>query len=388
MFPTSIGLYYPFINFRNENWLKVALLYWDRISRIIPRTYDSIDSDAVQRVRGELDAIVDSHPDQAPPAAMHEFRELLLQEARALRNKYAVSLVDKWKPDPTTIARARHDRGNVDRRFAYVFDEKFGHQIVPLLLHEGLGRTGEGHDVRWIGMHPDLAGIYMTLLAEGIAKQRGFRLLSDSVTRHISIGDFTAARLAHIALGRRAAMAPRPEEFEQAVALTAIRAIVPKNLDDVSIDDIIKLRKKYRNELREFQNWIQGLAESLGKQAENMNWKDLRVHLSILSEKDIEPRMADLSAQLKTLGIESATSVVNVKTIAGSGIFTALAQPFLGASWISFSAATQLAKHQREAKKLVASNPAAYLVLAKEKLNSGGVVKKVASSIRRFSLSK
>jgi hypothetical protein len=384
MLPTSIGLYYPFINFRDENWLKIALLYWDRLSRIIPRSYENTDSEAVRRVGGELNAIIDSHPDDAPPEALRQFRELILQEAPALRKKYDVTHARGWKLNPTTLKR-RVDR-QADARFAYVFDEKLGNQVVPLLLDERLAIRGETRDTRWIGMHPELAAIFMTLLAEAIAKARGFRLLSDDVTRHISIGDFTAARLAHLALGRRSILGARSDEFEQAVALTAIRTVVPKNLEHVPIEAIVKFRKKYPNELRDFQLWIQKLAEGLQKQASNMALTDLRMHLEVVSEKEIEPRMSDLASQLKTVGIESATSVVNVKTVAGASLAALLAQPLIGAAWISFSAASQLAKHQREAKKLVSANPAAYLLLAKENLNPDRVLERISAAVRRFSL--
>lgn len=42
-----LGLYYPFIQFRNDSWLKLAALYWDRIGRIVPPGYQLQDSDTV-----------------------------------------------------------------------------------------------------------------------------------------------------------------------------------------------------------------------------------------------------------------------------------------------------------------------------------------------------
>ena len=33
-----IGLYYPFIHFKDEAWLKAITLYWDRVKRIVPST--------------------------------------------------------------------------------------------------------------------------------------------------------------------------------------------------------------------------------------------------------------------------------------------------------------------------------------------------------------
>ncbi|MFC7266507.1 hypothetical protein [Streptomyces lutosisoli] len=30
-----IGLYYPYVNFRDERWLKTAALYWPQMARIV-----------------------------------------------------------------------------------------------------------------------------------------------------------------------------------------------------------------------------------------------------------------------------------------------------------------------------------------------------------------
>ena len=40
-----IGLYYPFIHFRDESWLKLTSLYWDRMGRIVPEGYGLRDND-------------------------------------------------------------------------------------------------------------------------------------------------------------------------------------------------------------------------------------------------------------------------------------------------------------------------------------------------------
>jgi hypothetical protein len=58
--PSGIGLYYPFIHVRSEQWLKMALLYWDKIRRIVPDEYEledgmygskpAVDDGSVERV--------------------------------------------------------------------------------------------------------------------------------------------------------------------------------------------------------------------------------------------------------------------------------------------------------------------------------------------------
>ena len=32
----TIGLYHPFIHFKDDDWLKLSALYWDRMARIVP----------------------------------------------------------------------------------------------------------------------------------------------------------------------------------------------------------------------------------------------------------------------------------------------------------------------------------------------------------------
>ncbi|WP_406365616.1 hypothetical protein [Streptomyces sp. NBC_00645] len=39
----QIGLYYPHIHCRNEEWLKTAALYWPQLARVVPADYDLRD---------------------------------------------------------------------------------------------------------------------------------------------------------------------------------------------------------------------------------------------------------------------------------------------------------------------------------------------------------
>jgi hypothetical protein len=57
-----LGLYYPFIQFRSDAWLKLAALYWDQVGRIVPPGYAVRDSETVRRLQGELDFVADLPP--------------------------------------------------------------------------------------------------------------------------------------------------------------------------------------------------------------------------------------------------------------------------------------------------------------------------------------
>ncbi|WP_405868153.1 hypothetical protein OG407_49790 [Streptomyces sp. NBC_01515] len=50
-----IGLYYPYIHFRDEQWLKLAALYWPQIARAVPRDYQVRDSRTAAILADQLD---------------------------------------------------------------------------------------------------------------------------------------------------------------------------------------------------------------------------------------------------------------------------------------------------------------------------------------------
>ena len=60
-----IGLYYPYVHFKNESWLKVAALYWPMLARIIPDGYDVQDNATTRALIEQLDFILDISPDSA-----------------------------------------------------------------------------------------------------------------------------------------------------------------------------------------------------------------------------------------------------------------------------------------------------------------------------------
>jgi hypothetical protein len=48
--PSSQALYYPWIDIRDESWLKTALLYWDGIQTIVPNSVDRPYSSETARI--------------------------------------------------------------------------------------------------------------------------------------------------------------------------------------------------------------------------------------------------------------------------------------------------------------------------------------------------
>ena len=64
--PAQLALYYPYIHFRDDDWLKASLLFWDLMGRIVPKSFrpELRDSDFVREVRDADDQCIrDYHPE-------------------------------------------------------------------------------------------------------------------------------------------------------------------------------------------------------------------------------------------------------------------------------------------------------------------------------------
>ncbi|AVZ75819.1 hypothetical protein SLUN_30045 [Streptomyces lunaelactis] len=74
----SIALYYPWMHFQDDNWLKLALLTWDRIVRMRPGVVEDRDRELVRQLRTETDFIVEAAPSPTVLKTVAEtFNEIL-----------------------------------------------------------------------------------------------------------------------------------------------------------------------------------------------------------------------------------------------------------------------------------------------------------------------
>lgn len=64
----SIALYYPWMHFQDDNWLRLALLTWDYLARVRPNVMEDRDGDLVRQLRAETDFIVETAPS---PTVLH-----------------------------------------------------------------------------------------------------------------------------------------------------------------------------------------------------------------------------------------------------------------------------------------------------------------------------
>jgi hypothetical protein len=76
---TGVALYYPYIHVRSQHWLKMAVLYWDTIRRIVPHGFEPDEDEFYGNQPAVDEGLVESiTPDQYLAAAATRFRETVL----------------------------------------------------------------------------------------------------------------------------------------------------------------------------------------------------------------------------------------------------------------------------------------------------------------------
>lgn len=395
-----IGLYYPFIHFKDDAWVKLTALYWDKMGRIVPRGYRTRDSDTVRQLADESGFIEDvfagfSSYDLNLDSA---FTQLLQQHEAELRDRYGVSHRHEWPDNPE--ARVAAPPGT-DPKLAYVYIEKMSPELTNSFVDSGLALAdshidSDGHpiEVGRVGMHPKLAFIYMTALAEGMAAGRGYHPVTDETLNHVAVTGCTLERLAQALLGdiRLSGPAATEQEVEAQMAMIAFESVVPRDIANVPIKKIIALRERHATERAAFQQHLHEIVTKMGELQRIEDRGALQAHLDVVYDKQLKPQLDEYRRRLHSLGIDTVVGAFNVQArlpqlITSVAALAGLApiNPILAAGGaLAFSVLPVIRDKQKEARDLVRSSPPAYLMNVEEGLGSTTLMGWIAQRARQF----
>jgi hypothetical protein len=397
-----IGLYYPFIQFRSDAWLKLMALYWDRVARIVPRGYRPSDSDTVKRLQGEIGFVSDFHPETNDLFRVGiSFMTLIERHGDQLAATYALDRLSDPSPAAHSSTKATEPNWwsgpfdpsvppGEDSRLAYIYAPKISDQLQDALLHLGLGRPARDES---IGMHPRLAFVYMQALASEMASVRKVHPLTDDNFSHAASG-VTMDRIAAALLPGSLSQTWNEPDVEVDFAMVAIEMVVPKDIDRLPVQKIIELRKKHPEEMAAFQNFARTVASEL-KGAESITDQDaLRLHLQTTYEKSLQPKVRHLEERLQSFGIDTVVSALNMKLqpptllVSGALLLGVVLNPVVvGGGALALGAITVSRKYLQNRDKLMEPTPEAFLYHLKKGMKAGMLAKTVAAVSRRFATS-
>lgn len=334
----TIGLYYPFIRFRSENWLKVALLYWPKIARILPNDYN--EQGLYSEPLKDLGFLVDISPDQSASRVSDRWTALISSHVDELQQLYGLLGPDgrprHYKPPmqtplPQWAAGTKAAPNDLTwHGTTEVHVNEMSVEARQALTRDGLARFpnwGADGTSNWIAMRAELAWAYKCLLAEDVADRNLLSLTTDQAVAHALTGRWSAERMAAYLTGDSpAGEALMPGDLGESIGLLAISLVTPANLDAWPIEEIIQIRKQYASEFDEFRAAVDQIVE------------DLQQHISAIEdpaimhtyiEQEMEQRLTrhldDLKRRLKNANFQAAGIVANIRFDMPAGVALAAA---------------------------------------------------------------
>jgi len=228
------ALYYPTIEFSDIEALKRALLVWDRIYRIVPQEYVPQDSSEVR--------------DAASTGAV---KDLFVDEQE--KSQAAQSFIDFYVKRNDSSNMLAWPAGFSTQTFTHINPGKIDAKLVPLFQQLARRFTDDG----FLEVPCELAGGYMFYLATSVANRRGLDITTDS-SDYWAVGSYFAA-------GGNFTEQVYGEHADAYLANLAIDDLLPKSLDSVPIDSILRFREDTAQLRHAFQVELKELKDELGR---------------------------------------------------------------------------------------------------------------------------
>lgn len=370
------ALYYPHINLTNKNWVKHALLFWDKISRIVPSSVEPADSEDIIKIKYETGFIEDYHPTSYDTSdTFNRFSselERIVRSDHFFRDRYYER--DEITPE---FRHRRHysERGNLlpdlmKSSGTYIHVSKLDPRFKELFFLIGVAIPGANEWEDWVKIDNEIGLLYMTYFAKAISKNKSLPIVTDIEQ------SFSAAMHFESKIN-----SDYRSQFEYNLGNLLIETIVPKNINDVPLDKLLVIRNKYDDERTAFFNEISSLSNSITDLDNNSALKDaLNLHskLIIKETKKLEQlyNAHKIETVNKFLSISLPTTIASMTEYVPNP-----AKPFVVAGGILFgliSSANSVKKEKLELKE----NPKSYLLNLKSELSGGDIFNRVNDTIK------
>jgi Family of unknown function (DUF6236) len=376
----SIALYYPWMHFQDTDWLKLALLSWERIVRLRPREVDDRDSELVREIRAESDLLREIAPsphDLETVAAA--FFELLGDDGPlagwGARILHAADPTLDVAPFLAPYSQRPADDVLHDQDLVWIYcggtGTKMSRELRRHLVQARLAREVDARDP-WVGMHPRLGTVYLTALADTVARHNMLSPVTDDLRMHHAVGALD--RLADL-LGRP--VAPAFQDTRAAYLHLSLRAVIrPENIAAVPVSRLVAFRQRYAHELSAFHAHIDSLATELEHVAAVENSEIAQAHLHALYERATKPQLDELRRALRAFGIKSTVGALGLKVDLGAASGTALGtlavsggHPALGTAAVALTVVPYVAGRMKARRQQQTGSPVAYLLAAERMSN-------------------
>lgn len=384
------ALYYPYIHFKSDAWLKVAALYWDSLGRVVPRQYVTDDSDTVKALG---DFVITYRPESVSPVFADAFAGFIREYGARLRTHYDVSMRDSWpvlgeKDRPSSAGGP----SGSDPRLSYIFIEKLSDETITAFLESRLAMLDQ-RDSPWVGMHPRLAWVYMTALADQLASEQGARPLTDETRDHLAASGLSHERLAQALLGDVCVVDSKATSGETEALLISIafQSVLPANPGSLDVDAILEFRQTYPTERAAFQQAAEKLLQARQWLFDIPRREVLEQRLREELEKDWLAQLAELRAKLADVRIDTVLGCFNLQVALPAAMAAAVSASGLvahpiasGAAGLALGAIPYFRDKRKVLRDAASGSPVSYLYRMEQELKPKDLWGRVSQRAAQF----
>lgn len=398
-----IALYYPYIHVRDDTWLKYAALYWPKMGRLRPRDYSTLDSLVARALQNEARWLVDIAPPQwAANEVGPPFLDLINTHTRALRDRFGLDQIERWEYVASALRhnnigvvtrglgidergpqRASRTWPELDPRLGYVHADKIDSSMVDAAIDAGLAIELKSSGGTWVGMHSQLASVYTCALIERIALEDQLHPVTDQALPHSAVSGWTLDRLVQVLIDTPPTGSDdtgNPRDLLDAFVFLAFETVVPASLDTIPIERIIEVRSRFGTELDTFRKYVTKQTQQL---AELQDIRDLDVFQEYLRTEvhdNVTGQLRQLRERLRSVGLESARALVNVKSVALPPLAalaaetTGLSPAITGPAALAACVVTAPTHWRRQRRTAIRESPVGYLFQIDQTLNPAKLI--------------
>lgn len=382
------GLYFPFIHVRDDEWLKTAALYWPSIRRLVPRPYSKHDSPTA-RIFSEAGILRDEEPRDLGDFMAWKLLDTVKENADRLTRDFSVERAIATWDGPEWGEGSGQGRA---RELGWIHVTKFPPGLGDFLVERGLADRWRGDDPygdRWMGLHPALAGAYMTALAGYVSEQAYLQPLTDQADLRVATPNSDVQAAISLLLGRT------PDDLREGgryapdvdgYIMLALHYARPENLAAIDAEKIVQCREDLREELENFWRYIGSqraeLAELTAIPLKSRKLEAFAKH----AEQTIERPLRNLEKGLRLHRLETTRSMLMAGSLAPP-LAAGAALSFLGAPSVATTATGAIAaigtawwKVKDTRQRAKADSPVGYLLDVRDQLTPrtlAGHVRKV-----------
>jgi Family of unknown function (DUF6236) len=371
----EMGLYYPYVHFRDERWLKLAALYWPRMARIATPGYPTHDSELVRRLSGELGFVVNVSPVSACSAVAAPFTDLIGSLGPAELARWRVTSTGPYEPDdlapvsqvpvvaseelPVISAPMGHHAGvsqSDGGRLSAVHESEVSGVLRANLIAADLARPVREE---WLAVHPELAWLYKCRLTEEVARRNRLAATTDQLPAYAALA---GAAMPATPMASPVPAVPASAGIETAFGLLAVSAVIPADLDLIPAEKIIEARRRFGRQFDRWREHVDGLGAAVAGQLRAVESPEvLAAYLDDAVRQYSTAAVEDLRSGLTAIGLDMADQTINSRFEVPAGLAIAMAaQPHVAAAAGIAAGAVAIRRAGSSKARAASQAPAAY----------------------------